>query len=145
MKTALLAASLVLVAGTTVGCAGGPPTDASTADFCGTFDDFNASAMDLGEDPDPADVVEALKDVATELEEVGTPEDIPEDARAGFELVVETIQELPEDASQEDIAELDKDFTDEQNDQSDAFDDYLSETCSESGDSGEPGDSETEQ
>lgn len=140
MRTALLAASLALVAGTTVGCGGGDgggdggggaPTDASVSDFCGTFEDFQTEAAELGADPDPAEIVTVLKRIAEGLEEIGTPEGIPDDARQGFELIITTIQNLPEDATEKDIQELDKDFTAEQEKQSDAFDEYLTDTCEE--------------
>lgn len=129
MRTALLAASLVLVAGTTVGCGGGAPTDASKADFCGTFEDFYKEAAELGDAPDDADVVKALKGVGDELEEVGTPEDMTDDAREGFELTVQAIKDIDDDATQEEIAEMDKSFSDAEQKKVDAFDEYLSETC----------------
>ena len=137
MKHALLAASLVLVAGTTVGCGGGAPTDASTDDFCGVFDDFYATVGELGAEADDADVIKALKKTGEDLEEIGTPKDISEDARAGFELTVKTIADLDEDATQEELDDLEKEFSDEETKQSDAFDEYLSETCDEATDPGE--------
>lgn len=133
MRTALLAASIALVAGTTVGCGGGPPTDASKADFCGTFDDFYADAAKLGEDSKDSDIVKALKDVGEKLEEVGTPEDMSDDAREGFELTVQAIKDLDDDATQEDIEKIDKGFSDDEQKSVDAFDEYLSTTCDDSG------------
>lgn len=129
MKHALLAASLVLVAGTTVGCGGGPPTDASKEDFCGVFDDFFKTLGEMGEDAGDEEFVKALKDVGEELEEVGTPEDIPDDARRGFEKTLETIAELDDDASQEELDKIEEEFSKDEQKDSDAFDEYLSETC----------------
>lgn len=129
MRTALLAASLVLVAGTTVGCGGGAPTDASKADFCGTFEDFYKEAAELGDAPKDADVVKALKGVGDKLDEVGTPEDMSDDAREGFELTVQAIKDLDDDATQEDIAKIDSEFSKTEQEKVDAFDEYLSETC----------------
>lgn len=131
MKYALVAASLVLVAGSTAGCGGGAPTDASTADFCGVFEDFYEKVGELGADAENSDIVKALKETGEDLEEVGTPEDMPDDARAGFELTVETLSGLDEDASEADLEELEKEFTDEETEQSDAFDEYLDKTCEE--------------
>ncbi len=131
MKHALLAASLVLVAGTTVGCGGGAPTDASTDEFCGVFDDFYKVVGELGEDAKDSDVVKALKKTGEDLEEIGTPEDIPDDARAGYELTVKTIAELDEDASEEELNKIEDEFSEEEQKQSDAFDEYLAETCDE--------------
>ena len=143
MKHSLLAASLVLVAAAAVGCGGGggsggggTPSDASADDFCGVFDDFNAAVVELGEDAENSELIAALKDTGEELEEVGTPEDISDDARAGFELTVKTIEDLDDDASEKELESLEEDFSDEEKEQSDAFNEYLSETCE--GGSGEP-------
>ncbi len=76
-------------------------------------------------------MIKALKETGEKLEEVGTPEDMPDDAREGFELTVETIAELDEDATQEDLEKLEEEFTDEEKKKSDAFDKYLEETCSD--------------
>lgn len=137
MKHALLAASLVLVAGATVGCGdgdtsdseAGAPTDASTEDFCGTFEDFYDEVRELGADAKDEDVVKALKGIGEKLDEVGTPEDISDDAREGFELTVEAIDGLEDDASQEDIAKLEDEFSEDETKKTDAFDDYLAKTC----------------
>lgn len=135
MKHSLLAASLVLVAGTAVGCGGdgggggGAPDDASTADFCGVFDDFYKVVGELGADAENSELIKALKDTGEDLEEVGTPEDIPEDARAGYELTVQTIADLDEDATQEELDGLEEEFSEEEKKQSDAFDEYLADTC----------------
>lgn len=131
MKHALLAASLVLVAGSTAACGGGAPTDASQADFCGVFEDFYEVVGELGAEAENSDLIEALKDTGEDLEEVGTPEDISDEARAGFELTVKTIEELDDDATEEDLDNLEDDFSEEEKEQSEAFDEYLSETCDE--------------
>ena len=141
MKHALLAASLVLVAGSTVACGGGDgsgegsdsaPADASTADFCGVFEDFYKVVGELGAEAENSELISALKDTGKDLEKVGTPEDMPEDAREGFELTVQTIEDIDADATEKDLEDLEKDFTEEQKKQSEAFDAYLSETCQES-------------
>jgi hypothetical protein len=72
--------------------AGGAPEDASTEDFCTTFAGFGD---DLDED-DPAQAAEAANEIADELAEVGTPEDLGEEAREGFELFVEYLGEIDE-------------------------------------------------
>lgn len=82
MEHALLAANLVLVAGTAAGCGGGPPTDASKDDFCGVFEDFN-----------------------------------------------KTVGGMDADASQEELDKLEKELSDAEQKDSDAFDEYLAKTC----------------
>ena len=42
---------------------------------------------------------------------------------------MKTIEELDEDATQEELDGLEEDFSEEEKKQSDAFDDYLAETC----------------
>ncbi len=134
MKRALAAASLVLLAATGAGCGGdddgdGAPSDASVDDFCGTFNDFYAKAEELGEGATDEELVAALKDTGEELGEVGTPEDIPEDARAGFEATVKAIGDLPDDATEEDVANLEDDYSEEVQGQVDGFASYLNDTC----------------
>lgn len=137
-KPALLAASLVLVAGTASGCGGGPPTDASTEDFCGAYTDAqNMEALEeLDPEAPPEDqakiVVDALKEQAEKLEEVGTPEDIPDDAREGFEIVLEEVGNLDEDEVAEAIKNEDDEFgnpSDSDKEKTDALEEYVDETC----------------
>jgi hypothetical protein len=134
MRHALFVAGLALVAGTAAGCGGGAapadaPADASREDFCGVFDEFLKDVRELGEDAETADQVKALKDTGERLEEVGTPEDMPEDARQGFELTVQAIAELPDDATDKELDQVQEDFSEEEQEQSDAFDEYLAEAC----------------
>jgi len=129
MKRTLLAASLVLVAGTSVGCGGGPPTDASKEDFCGVFEDFDKTLSEMDAEASDEEFVKALKDVGEELEEVGTPEDIPDDARRGFEKTLEMIADLEDDATQEDMDKIEDELSEDEQKDTDAFDEYQAETC----------------
>ncbi len=132
MKHALIAACLVLTAGTTAGCGGGPPEDASKADFCGTFDDIAKDMGDLDENAKDSDIVKAIKSAADKLEETGTPEGIPDDARKGFETEIQKIGDLDDDASQDEVEKLDSDLSDDEQKQVDAFDEYVTKTCGDS-------------
>ncbi|GAB3774718.1 hypothetical protein FB382_003823 [Nocardioides ginsengisegetis] len=133
MKHALIAASLVLVAGTAVGCgdggSGGAPSDASEKEFCANFESIAKDITALGADAKPADIVKALKDAGTKLEDTGTPKGISDDERKGFELEVQKIGELPDDASTEDVSNLAEDLSKDEQAQVQAFDDYVSKTC----------------
>jgi len=60
-------------------------------------------------------MAKAVKDWGKELEEVGTPEGIPDDARAGFEAVVKQANEI--------------DASEKAQKQAQAFTDYLTEKC----------------
>ena len=123
MKHALIAASLVLVAGLGAGCGGGddpePETSetsavanptSTTEEFCEAYTSL-AKEFQAGTQPTDAQAVQAIKKWADELDEVGPPEDIPADARKGYELIVETVQKIEEDATQEDIEKLTEAFT----------------------------------
>ena len=128
MKKALWAAGLLLVAGTATGCgddgggggggAGGAPEDASVEDFCKPFTD-----AENDEDAKVADVADDLKDV-------GTPKDIPDDARQGFEFLIENAEDLDKNSEDLDDEQAFKDkYGDDEFKQIEAFITYLATTC----------------
>jgi hypothetical protein len=132
MKQALRVASLVLIAGTTVGCGDdGPPTDASQDDFCGVFDQMLTELGALDDDADPAEAVKALKKAGNQLAEVGTPEGMPENARDGYLLILDEIEKLDDDASREDVSALGEDVSDSEEKSMDAYTKYLGDTCAD--------------
>ncbi len=142
MKLGLLAASLVLVAGGAVGCGGddgdgGSDTKtASKDDFCQAFQDFYDDLTSITGEED--NLGEILKDAADNIEDTGTPEDIPDDAKEGLQLVLDQIDQLPDDATAEDISGLEGDLSEDEQAKSDAFTAYLEKTCPDigGGDSG---------
>ncbi len=144
MKLGLLAASLVLVAGGAVGCGddggdggGSAKKDegTSTEDFCGAFQAFSDDLVEVtGEEENLGEI---LKKAAERIEDVGTPDDIPDDAKEGLQLTLDAIAELPDDASAEDMSTLEDDFSEADKAKTDAFSTYLEETCPDLGDSGE--------
>lgn len=141
MKLGLLAASLVLVAGGAVGCGGddggsgggggGDSKAASKDDFCQSFQDFYDDLTSITGEED--NLGEILKDAAKQIEDTGTPEDIPDDAKEGLQLVLDQIAELPDDATADDIAGLEGDLSEDEQAKSDAFTDYLEKTCPDIG------------
>lgn len=133
MKISLAIASLALVAGTMTGCSGDAPTDASKDDFCQTFEDMQKEMSAVDEDAESSELVKTLKKLGSTMEDVGTPEDIPEDARKGFELFVGTIKDLPDDATEKELDEVDKDFSDAENKQFEEFQTYVGKTCADFG------------
>lgn len=94
---ALLAVSLTA-------CGGGAPTNASVEDFCGLDEEFDGAFADVAEEDYDA-FEEAAHGLADEMNDVGTPEDIPEDAREGFEIIAEALGDIDggevEDAANE--------------------------------------------
>ena len=134
-----LTSAALLVGAVTSACGGGSgaPTDASEKEFCDTQSSLFADLMpdDMADPQVPSDehMAKAVKDWGKELEQVGTPEDIPDDARAGFERVVAQADEI--DASDFDIDKLDElekggaDASKKAQEQAQAFADYLTKTC----------------
>lgn len=134
-----MTSTVLLVGAVTTACGGGSgaPSDASEKDFCDAqssfFKDLLPEDMANPEVPSNEDMAKAVKDWGAELEEVGTPEDISDDARAGFEAVVEQARDIDaSDFSIEKLEELQQggeDASAEVKKQAQAFSDYLTETC----------------
>lgn len=142
MKRITLAASaLVLAAGLTA-CGGpgsGAPTDASADKFC----EAQLSLLKLDVDPDDnKKIAEAMQKWGEELAEVGTPKDISEDARKGFEVQVDQLADISEgdiEKAKKSVEEEGSDakgledslgeFSKEQQKQIKAFTEYSAETC----------------
>lgn len=119
------------------GSGGGAPTDASEEDFCQTqtslLEDLMPADMTNPELPSDEKMAKAVQDWARKIEDVGTPEDISDDARKGFEAIVEQADKVDaSDFSIEKLEELEaggKDASAEARKQADAFEKYLTETC----------------
>lgn len=102
-KTLLAAGTLVLAGGVTA-CGGGSgssdaggsgaPTNASKTSFCKTF-------TALGADTTP-------KQAADKLAEIGTPSGIDSGARHGFEVLIDHLRALPDDAKDSDLTGMAK-------------------------------------
>ncbi|MDZ5661479.1 hypothetical protein SFC79_06850 [Nocardioides sp. S-58] len=115
----------------------GAPTGATTTEFCATQTDFLTGLVPRDttrpEVPSDGEMAQAVKAWGADLAEVGTPEGIPDDARAGFEALVEQAAQV--DASDFSIEELEElqaggaDASEEARKQADAFATYLTETC----------------
>ena len=108
----------------------GPPEgkdDVSVEDFCVAAETFENTFTET-DTTNLSEGVKALKDAAQELKDVGTPEDIPDDAREGLVLTLDKLIGLPDDATQADLMEV-LDFTDGEKARSVAFEDYLNATC----------------
>jgi hypothetical protein len=148
MKLGLVAASLILVAGGAVGCGddgggGGGLTGnnaPSTDDFCGALKDFQDDFSEADPTKDLEGYIKSLKDAAQKLEDVGTPDDMPDDAKEGFDITLETIKGLEDDATLEDLAKI-GDVSEEDQKKIDALDDYIAKECPDL--NGEPVESES--
>jgi hypothetical protein len=138
VRMSVLAAPL-LVVGLLAGCgddgAGGDdaadaPSDASVEEFCQPFVDMLQEVSAHGEDLSDADAVRLAKETADKLREAGTPEDMPEDARKGFELVVEKLAELPDDATKDEVEKAQQ-LTEEEQTYSTALSQYIASKCAD--------------
>lgn len=123
---------LVLVA-TLTGCSDsdGDSADGGTAsldDFCEEFNDLVDEVLEAGTDDADA-MVRAVREWAADIEEVGTPEEMPDDARHGFELFVDKAADLDEGMGLEDLQNLGRDLSED--DQADglAFTEWTQENC----------------
>jgi len=135
-----LSSAVLLVGAVTTACGGGgsgAPADASEEEFCDAqsslLEDLLPEDTTSPEMPSNEDMAQSVKDWGAEIEEVGTPEDIPDAARAGFEAVVEQAKDIdPADFDTEKLEELEMggaDASAEVKEQAQAFSDYLTETC----------------
>jgi hypothetical protein len=115
---------------------GGPPTDASVKDYCAAVND-DSDFEDFGEDSTEEDFVDALQSFADRLEKVGTPEDIPDDAREGFEISLDAVEDLdPDDIDLKNLDDsaLEDDLSDDEKDKLDAYNEYENKTCGDDSD-----------
>jgi len=105
----------------------GPATDASEEDFCAAVNDEGLANIDEEDFEAQAD---ALHDYADALEEVGTPEDMPDDARNGYEVLLEAYGEIEADDLEDEDAqeELEEKYKDDEDD-IEAFFTYAGESC----------------
>lgn len=81
---ALMTVSLAACGGSD---ASGAPKDASKADFCDAWNSGDDAFEGIGDD-DYSGAADAMHKMADKLKDVGTPSDIPSDAREGFEVLV---------------------------------------------------------
>ena len=88
------AGTAVLLGLSLAACGGSYPEDASKDDFCGALGDvFDVSSGIEGEEPTEdewGDIQQSYED----LGDTGTPDDIGEDERRGFEVAVDTNTDL---------------------------------------------------
>ena len=120
------AAAAVLLAAALAACGGGGDAgDAGDAPDDASQDDFCVAYADIIGVQDGADI----RAWADALADVGTPEGLSEEERRGFEVLLETASDVPEDAALEDIQDPEMSAEDEAAGQ--AFGTYAQEACGE--------------
>jgi hypothetical protein len=132
MKLGLLAVSLVLVAGGAVGCGGdggeGGHDAPSAKEFCGALKDFQTAYASTDPAADLTGYIKTIKKAAARLDDLGTPGDMPSDAKAGFDLTVQRINALSDSATVDDLAQIGN-VSDADQKKLDALDNYIGTTC----------------
>lgn len=138
-KGILALAGAALVLGGLAGCGddGGSsgasgssaPDNASTDEFCDAFSSLFTEVMAEAGTGDMSKAVSAIKDWAENMQDVGTPEDMPDEAREGFEVFIEAASEIDENATLEDLQDLGGDLSESDQKAGEAFGDWATETC----------------
>jgi hypothetical protein len=111
------------------------PGDASVEEFCAPYQDYidSFTSVDFSapEEEQLQTLVGAIKDYAAAVDDVGAPDDMPDDAREGMEFLVGWADDLdPADfTSVEDFDNFDEQFSEDEKAAGDAFFAYVDETC----------------
>lgn len=116
-------------------CGGSAPTDASETDFCKVALKGGPDLANVDDDDYDAQE-DAIRGYADDLEEVGTPEDIPDAAREGFEAIIKAYNEVDagdlKDAAENEDSDVEKEFKEKYEDDEEnvaAYFTYIGETC----------------
>ncbi len=127
-RPAAAAGAAVLLAFSLTGC-GGAPTDASDKDFCDAFGNVFEPLLSVSGDEPTEDQWDEFKDATGEFEDVGTPDDISDEEREGFEVFVAAVA----DADYDDVKDAEGDefpgVDEDDNEKVTKFFSYATETC----------------
>lgn len=114
----------------------GLPRDASSEDFCASFEQLATDLGAFSPDADPVEPVGKMQDASTNLRETGVPENATDQQAEGLEITLDAIDGIDgidPDASLADLGNLEDQFSEAEQEKADAFDDYLDEECGEIG------------
>ncbi|MDQ6526972.1 hypothetical protein RB608_25375 [Nocardioides sp. LHD-245] len=132
------AGATVLLALSLAACGGGAPSDASVDDFCNTAaDTLGKEFMAAYQDKDYDKLEDIFKKAAEKAADVGTPEDIPDDAREGFELQLDAYEDLDADDIKKGLEAKEgedpfaDEFSKDEMKKVEAFTTYQAETCAD--------------
>ncbi|MEP9362852.1 hypothetical protein ABLE68_07805 [Nocardioides sp. CN2-186] len=127
---ALLLSGLTACGGSDGGGSGSAaPDDASKDDFCTAFNGLYEKVMADMTSADTSKAIAAFKDWAADMKKVGTPDDMPEDARRGFEVFVDAAAKIDDDATVDDLQNLGDDLSQADQDAGDTFGNWASDNC----------------
>ncbi len=125
-------ALVVACAAVLTGCAGpgaDAPKDASIEDFCAAKRWFVVEGTDRflgGGLPSDDQLVGLVRDWAAELARVGTPDNMSEEGRAGFEKLIDRLEDMEAGDVTGGFNWQDGDW---ENDEEKSFADYVTNTC----------------
>jgi hypothetical protein len=132
MRAAVTIAGMALVCAGLTGCGGSDgggsssaPDDASKAAFNG----FSEKVLAKAADADSAGMIQALKEWAGDIEDVGIPSEMPDDARHGFELFVSAAKDIDDDATLDDLRNIGDDLSAADQKDGQAFSDWTTDNC----------------
>ncbi|WP_158647803.1 hypothetical protein [Nocardioides houyundeii] len=103
------AVGLLLVGGLALGCGESEddtPEPTTKERHCSAYQSFFSERASHGSDASDAEVVATLKGWGEDLEEIGAPEDMTEDAKAGHDIWVDLIGQVRDDANQSEVVAL---------------------------------------
>ncbi|MBM0126588.1 hypothetical protein [Pimelobacter simplex] len=138
IKRPLAAAGAAVLLGLTLTACGGSsyPSDASEKEFCGGVEDvLTATTSVSGEEPTESEW-EKLQEAYGDLGDIGTPEDISDAERNGFEVIVDAITDLDYDEAKKSFGDEDGEDSipgvskDDEKD-ADKFFEYIQKTCAD--------------
>jgi hypothetical protein len=133
MRYAGGALGLVLVGALTLGCGASGDDDVAKPSVkerhCSAYQAFFNERAGHGSDAADREVVATLKGWGKDLEEIGAPADMSEEARAGHDIWVELIGQVEDDANQLEVIELESGLSGKQVSQVERFFDYNDTEC----------------
>lgn len=103
--------------------------DDTTATFCQAFVDFGTALGTVDPSAAPADIISEIKSEADKLNDVDLPDGIPSDAEDGFNAIIGAIDDLPDDATLEDLGNLESGLSADEKANAKTFNTYLETTC----------------
>lgn len=147
MRTAVTIASVALVLGGLAGCGGNDDSSsakddasssassgsgASQEEFCSSFTDMLKGIVSTNQS-NVSQQVKTLKQNASDLQDVGAPDAMPDDAKKGLDVFVGAVDKIPDNASMKQLQSLGTDLSPEQDKQGQAFVNWAQTNCAPSG------------
>ena len=138
IRTRLTVVSTMLLVGAVTAACGngggdGAPADATKDEFCkaqsSLFADLDLTDADAAL-PSEKEMADAMHSWAAKVEKVGTPDNISDEARKGFEETIKAAKDISEaDLKSPDLNALENGMSKDAQKQVEAFTTYVNDTC----------------